>query len=302
MEALDVRNDQAARVGSAAGSTTARPRYLPIAEHGLIGDLHTVALVGTDGTIDWYCCPRFDSPSVFGSILDADHGGLFRIAPEGEGWSSKQLYLPDTNSPRRGRRGAGAVLRRGRHRRVRGHRGVLAAVAEPVALLRTLARDGASLGAHAQAAHVRADRRDRRRAHDEPAGATGRGAELGLSLRVDARRRLHALRAAQTRLHRGGRRVHAVAGGTLPPRRRPRVGPSADHVRHRRARGSARAGAVASGGVHGLGAGADRQRGGDPTAARRLRRPDGRTLPLHQVRGADLPRRLDRASRATWSG
>jgi GH15 family glucan-1,4-alpha-glucosidase len=72
-------------------------RYLPIAEHGLIGDLHTVALVGTDGTIDWYCCPRFDSPSVFGAILDADRGGLFRVAPQGEGWSSKQLYLPDTN-------------------------------------------------------------------------------------------------------------------------------------------------------------------------------------------------------------
>jgi GH15 family glucan-1,4-alpha-glucosidase len=72
-------------------------RYLPIAEHGLIGDLHTAALVGTDGTIDWYCCPRFDSPSVFASILDADGGGLFRIAPDGDGWSSKQLYLPDTN-------------------------------------------------------------------------------------------------------------------------------------------------------------------------------------------------------------
>src|SRR6266542_2375899 len=72
-------------------------RYLPIAEHGPIGDLHTVALVGTDGTIDWYCCPRFDSPSVFAAILDADHGGLFRIAPDCEGWSSKQLYLPDTN-------------------------------------------------------------------------------------------------------------------------------------------------------------------------------------------------------------
>ena len=56
-------------------------RYLPIAEHGLIGDLHTVALVGTNGTIDWYCCPRFDSTSVFGAILDADHGGLFRIFP-----------------------------------------------------------------------------------------------------------------------------------------------------------------------------------------------------------------------------
>src|SRR4249919_670390 len=74
-----------------------RARYLPIAEHGLIGDLHSVALVGTDGTIDWYCCPRFDSPSVFGAILDAHCGGLFRISPDGDGWSSKQLYLPDTN-------------------------------------------------------------------------------------------------------------------------------------------------------------------------------------------------------------
>ena len=47
----------------------ALPGYLPIAEHGIIGDLHTAALVGTDGTIDWYCCPHFDSPSVFGAIL-----------------------------------------------------------------------------------------------------------------------------------------------------------------------------------------------------------------------------------------
>jgi GH15 family glucan-1,4-alpha-glucosidase len=74
-----------------------RARYLPIAEHGLIGDLHTVALVGTDARIDWYCCPRFDSPSVFGSLLDADRGGAFRLEPAGGGWSSKQLYLPDTN-------------------------------------------------------------------------------------------------------------------------------------------------------------------------------------------------------------
>jgi GH15 family glucan-1,4-alpha-glucosidase len=74
-----------------------KARYLPIAEHGLIGDLHTVALVGTDGTIDWYCCPRFDSPSVFAAILDADRGGLFRISPDCQGWSSRQLYLPETN-------------------------------------------------------------------------------------------------------------------------------------------------------------------------------------------------------------
>jgi hypothetical protein len=62
-------------------------RYLPIAEHGMIGDLHTVALVGTDGTIDWYCCPRFDSPSVFAAILDADRGGSFRFSPDCGGWN-----------------------------------------------------------------------------------------------------------------------------------------------------------------------------------------------------------------------
>jgi GH15 family glucan-1,4-alpha-glucosidase len=71
--------------------------YLPIAEHGIIGDLHSIALVGTDGTIDWYCCPRFDSPSVFGSILDAGKGGHYRIAPATGEWTPKQLYFPDTN-------------------------------------------------------------------------------------------------------------------------------------------------------------------------------------------------------------
>jgi GH15 family glucan-1,4-alpha-glucosidase len=72
-------------------------RYLPIAEHGLIGDLHTAALVGVEGTIDWYCCPDFDSPSVFAAILDRARGGFWRIAPAGTGWTSKQLYFPDTN-------------------------------------------------------------------------------------------------------------------------------------------------------------------------------------------------------------
>jgi len=71
--------------------------YLPIAEHGLIGDLHSVALVGTDGTIDWYCPGRFDAPSLFASILDARRGGHYRIQPAVSGWTAKQLYLPDTN-------------------------------------------------------------------------------------------------------------------------------------------------------------------------------------------------------------
>ena len=46
--------------------------YLPIEDHGIIGDLHTVALVGKNGCIDWCCLPAFDAPSIFGSLLDAE--------------------------------------------------------------------------------------------------------------------------------------------------------------------------------------------------------------------------------------
>jgi GH15 family glucan-1,4-alpha-glucosidase len=81
----------------AEAATRARPDYLPIAEHGIIGDLHSVALVGTDGTIDWYCPERFDAPSIFGAILDKDAGGYYRIAPASEDYTTKQLYYPDTN-------------------------------------------------------------------------------------------------------------------------------------------------------------------------------------------------------------
>ena len=67
-----------------------------IDSYGLIGDLHTAALVGSDGSIDWCCLPRFDSPSVFGAILDDQIGGYFRISAQAEG-RCKQMYLPDTN-------------------------------------------------------------------------------------------------------------------------------------------------------------------------------------------------------------
>jgi pentatricopeptide repeat protein len=70
-------------------------RYPNISDHGLIGDLQTAALVTTDGTVDWFCCPRFDSPSVFASLLDADHGGYFRVAPDRDDYVTKQLYFPD---------------------------------------------------------------------------------------------------------------------------------------------------------------------------------------------------------------
>jgi pentatricopeptide repeat protein len=71
-------------------------RYPNISDHGLIGDLQTAALVSTDGTVDFFCCPRFDSPSVFASLLDADRGGYFRIAPDTDNYVSKQLYMPNT--------------------------------------------------------------------------------------------------------------------------------------------------------------------------------------------------------------
>jgi len=67
-----------------------------IADHGLIGDLQTAALVTTDGSIDWFCCPRFDSPSVFAALLDDEKGGRFRIRPAGTRYTAKQMYLPDT--------------------------------------------------------------------------------------------------------------------------------------------------------------------------------------------------------------
>ncbi|HYB48267.1 MAG TPA: glycoside hydrolase family 15 protein, partial [Streptosporangiaceae bacterium] len=71
-------------------------RYPNISDHGLVGDLQTAALVSTDGVVDWFCCPRFDSPSVFASLLDAERGGFYRIAPDRDDYVSRQLYLPDT--------------------------------------------------------------------------------------------------------------------------------------------------------------------------------------------------------------
>src|SRR5437762_1873720 len=71
-------------------------KYPEIADHGLIGDFQTAALVARDGTIDWFCAPRFDSPSVFAALLDADKGGRCRIAPIGTGYETRQIYLPDS--------------------------------------------------------------------------------------------------------------------------------------------------------------------------------------------------------------
>jgi GH15 family glucan-1,4-alpha-glucosidase len=70
--------------------------YPPIADHALIGDLQTAALVTTGGSVDWFCCPRFDSPSVFASLLDHEKGGSFDLCPTSTDHVTKQMYLPDT--------------------------------------------------------------------------------------------------------------------------------------------------------------------------------------------------------------
>ena len=80
------------RVMNAAGMSS----YPDISDHGLIGELQTAALASTDGTVDWFCCPRFDSPSVFASLLDAEAGGYCRIRPDRDDYATRQMYLPDT--------------------------------------------------------------------------------------------------------------------------------------------------------------------------------------------------------------
>lgn len=74
----------------------ARCAYKPIGDYGLIGNSHSAGLVGLDGALDWCCFPRFDSPSVFAALLDAEKGGRFAIAPRGA-YSSIQRYVGDTN-------------------------------------------------------------------------------------------------------------------------------------------------------------------------------------------------------------
>jgi GH15 family glucan-1,4-alpha-glucosidase len=71
--------------------------YQPIENYGIIGNMRTVALVGMNGSIDWYCYPHFDSPCVFGAILDDKKGGRFQITADADGARHKQFYWPSTN-------------------------------------------------------------------------------------------------------------------------------------------------------------------------------------------------------------
>src|SRR5512132_2442716 len=92
------RPERALRPGAAkAQSAPARSPFTPIANYGFLSNCHTGALVAPDGTVDWLCVPRFDSPSVFGAVLDRGAGG-FRFAPFGINVPSDRIYEPGTNT------------------------------------------------------------------------------------------------------------------------------------------------------------------------------------------------------------
>ena len=84
-------------LSESAGQSAAAPSpFPPIADYAFLSDCHTGALVAPDGAIDWLCVPRFDAPSVFGTLLDRE-AGTFRLGPFGINHPDARVYEPGTN-------------------------------------------------------------------------------------------------------------------------------------------------------------------------------------------------------------
>jgi GH15 family glucan-1,4-alpha-glucosidase len=66
-------------------------------DYGIIGNHSTAALISRQGSIDWFCFPRFDSPSVFAKLLDENKGGFFCLPPLENNYSTNQTYVTNTN-------------------------------------------------------------------------------------------------------------------------------------------------------------------------------------------------------------
>ena len=92
--------DDRRRTERAAPQSAAAPSpFPPIADYAFLSNCHTGALVAPDGAIDWLCVPRFDSPSVFGTLLDRA-AGAFRLGPFGVNVPTARIYEPGTNVAR----------------------------------------------------------------------------------------------------------------------------------------------------------------------------------------------------------
>jgi GH15 family glucan-1,4-alpha-glucosidase len=96
LDPVDAAYARQTAAGSSPRSAAAPSPFPPIADYAFLSNCHTGALVAPDGSVDWLCVPRFDSPSVFGSLLDRQ-AGSFRLGPFGIAFPSARQYEPGTN-------------------------------------------------------------------------------------------------------------------------------------------------------------------------------------------------------------